>query len=240
LRLFCFPYAGGGASIFRTWSAGLPATIEVCPVQLPGRETRLKEAPYPHLPPLVQAMTQALMPSLDKPFAFFGHSMGALVSFALARQLCRQANLRPVHLFVSACSAPQFPLLCHALHTLPDPELIEELRRLNGTPQAALACPELMQLMLPILRADFAMCATYAYASEPPLDCPITVFGGMQDVAVRRERLQAWRFQTGAACAFHTLPGDHFFLHTAQLSLLSILAQELHQHVKTIAARSTP
>ncbi len=166
LRLFCFPYVGGGALIFRTWPNSLPATAEVCPVELPGRGTRLKETPFTRLLPLVQALAQALLPHLDKPFAFFGHSMGALISFELTRQLRRLYGLVPLHLFVSAHRAPQLPDPDPPIHTLPEAEFMEELRCLNGTPKEVLEQPELMELMLPILRADFALCETYIYAKR--------------------------------------------------------------------------
>ena len=145
LRLFCFPYAGGGASIFRTWPDGLPADVEVCPVQLPGRGTRLMERPFTQLSPLVEALAQALLPLLDKPFAFFGHSLGALVSFELARHLRRQYGVHPVRLFVSACRAPQIPHRDRPIHTLPEAEFLAELRRLNGTPAEVLEHEELMR-----------------------------------------------------------------------------------------------
>lgn len=228
MRLLCFPYAGGGASLFHTWSDSLPTTVEVCPVQLPGRETRLREAPFTRLLPLVQAMAQALVPYLDKPFAFFGHSMGGLVSFEFARELRRRHGLTPVHLFISGCGAPQIPDPDPPIHALPEPEFLEALRDLNGTPTEALGCAELMRMMLPTLRADFAICETYAYTIEPPLDCPISAFGGLQDHKVSRDRLETWRTQTSASFSLRMLPGGHFFVRTAQPLLIQILYRELH------------
>src|ERR1700694_2711560 len=137
-RLFCFPYAGAGASIFRAWPDGLPTDVEVCPVQFPGRGTRLMERPFTRLSPLVEALAQALVPLLDKPFAFFGHSLGALVGFELARQLRRQTGVQPVRLFVSADRAPQIPPRDRPIHALPKGEFLVELRRLNGIPRKVL------------------------------------------------------------------------------------------------------
>lgn len=225
-RLFCFPYAGGGAHIYRAWPDSLPATIEVCPVQLPGHGARLMEAPFTQMLPLVQATAEALLPYLDKPFAFFGHSMGALVGFELARQLCRQYNLQPAHLFVSGCFAPDIPDP-NPIHNLPEAELLAELRRLNGMPQEALENTELMRLMLPTLRADCIVTETYTYTDRPPLNCPISAFGGLQDHMVSRDDLEAWRLQTTASFSLRMFPGDHFFLHTAQPLLLRILSREL-------------
>lgn len=232
LRLFCFSYAGGRAAVFRAWPDDLPTTVEVCPVQLPGRGSRLRETPVTQLSPLVQAIVPALLPHLDKPFAFFGHCVGALVSFELARQLRRQYGLSPVHLCVSGCGTPQIPDPNPPIHALPESAFVEALRRRNRTPERILEHPEMLQLLLPILRADFALYETYTYTSEAPLDCPILAFGGLQDHAVSRERLAAWHEQTKASFLLRMLPGDHFFLHTAQPLLLRILSRELLQLVR--------
>src|SRR5208337_356763 len=181
LRLFCFPYAGAGALIFRTWSDGLPADVEVCPVQLPGRGTRLMERPFTQLSPLTQDLAQALVPLLNMPFAFFGHSLGALVSFELARHLRSLYGMGPVRLIVSASPAPQFPHRDRPIHSSPEKEFVEQLRRLNGTARELLEHEELMEIVLPLLRADFALYETYVYSPEAPLSCPISTFGGLQD-----------------------------------------------------------
>jgi medium-chain acyl-[acyl-carrier-protein] hydrolase len=225
LRLFCFPYAGAGALIFRTWSDALPPDVEVCPVQLPGRGTRLAERPFTRLSPLVEALAQALAPILDRPFAFFGHSLGALVSFELARQIRRQYGVHPVRFFVSAGRAPHIPHRVPPIHTLPDKEFLTELHRLNGTASELLDHEELMEIMLPLLRADFALYETYVYLAEPPLDCPISAFGGLQDHRVCKSDLEAWRAHTSGSFSLRMFPGDHFFLK--QPLLLQALSQEL-------------
>lgn len=225
LRLFCFPYAGAGALIFRTWSDALPADVDVCPVQLPGRGTRLMERPFTNLSTLVEALAPALVPLLDRPFAFFGHSLGALVGFELARQVRRQYGVHPVRLFISACRAPQIPQRGPPIHTLPEKEFLAELRRLNGTPSELLNHQELMEIMLPLLRADFALFETYVYSTEPPLSCPISAFGGLQDHRVRDTDLEAWRTQTSGFFSSQMFPGDHFFLN--EPLLLRALAMEL-------------
>ncbi len=227
LRLFCFPYAGGAASVFYTWSDGLPGDVEVCPIQLPGRESRLRELPFTALPPLTQALAQAIQPYLDKPFAFFGHSMGAVIGFELARQLRRQNDLCPAHLFVSGSRAPQVPDPNPPLHQLPDGEFVAELRHFNGTPEEVLQNSELMQLFLPILRADFAIHETYTYTAGAPLDCSISAFGGSQDDRVSGEDLAAWRGQTCSTFMLRLFPGDHFFLHSARSLLIQAISQDL-------------
>jgi surfactin synthase thioesterase subunit len=225
LRLFCFPYAGAGAVIFRTWSDALPPDVEVCPIQLPGRGTRLMERPFTQLSPLVEALAQALAPLLGKPFGFFGHSLGALVSFELARRIRRQYGVHPVRLFVSASRAPQVLLRDSPIHALPEREFLAELRRLNGTPSELLDHEELMEIMLPVLRADFAVYETYVYSTDPPLNCPISAFGGVDDRRVNYRDLEAWRTQTNLSFSLRMFPGDHFFLKDPLL--LRVLSQEL-------------
>lgn len=226
LRLFCFPYAGGGASVFRTWSDDLPS-IEVCPVQLPGRETRLREPPFTRLEPLVEAVLQALRPYITMPFAFFGHSLGALISFELARTLARQNAPGPVRLFVSGRWAPQVQKANSSIHRLPEPEFMAELGRLSGTPAEVLQNAELMELFLPVLRADFEVNETYVYTAGEPLDCPVSAFGGLQDSVTSRDELAAWREQTSGAFVLRMFPGGHFFLHSARALLLRAVAQDL-------------
>ncbi|MFZ0658333.1 MAG: alpha/beta fold hydrolase [Candidatus Binataceae bacterium] len=212
LRLFCFPYAGAGALIYRTWAEALPSDVEVCPVQLPGRGARSMELPFTQLSPLLEALTPALAPLLDKPFAFFGHSLGALVSFELARRIGRDYGVSPVRLFVSASRAPQIPRRGSLIHNLPRDEFLAELRSLNGMPPELLDHREFMELMLPLLRADFAVYETYEYSTEPPLDCPISAFGGMQDRRVSNADLEGWHAQTKASFSLQMFQGDHFFL----------------------------
>lgn len=234
LRLFCFPYAGGGSLIYHSWRSMLPVPVDVCPVLLPGREGRLIEAPFTSSESLVKAMAQGLLPYLDKPFAFFGHSMGALLSYELASLLRRQYNLSPVRLLVSARSAPQVPNAWPPIHMLPDREFFDELHEMNGTRKDVMENDELMQLMLPALRADFQICETYAYAEEPPLACPISAFGGLRDPWVTRDMLDAWRSQTTASFTLRMFPGDHFFLNTAQSLLIRMLSQDLSRAIDGI------
>jgi medium-chain acyl-[acyl-carrier-protein] hydrolase len=233
LRLFCFPYAGGAASVFSKVLNGLPSEIEVCPVELPGRGSRLSEPPVKDLDSLVEIVAEELAPHLDQPFAFFGHSMGALLGFELARYLRRARGAEPVHLLVSAGRAPQLRASEPVTWELQDDQLVDKMRRLNGTPQAVLDNPELMALVLPIIRADLVAIDSYVYRDEPPLSCPITALGGLQDSSVTRDELCPWREQTTASFNLRMLPGDHFFLHSAQQTLKEVLARELRQYCST-------
>lgn len=229
LRLFCFPYAGGGANIYRKWAASLPDEIEVYGVQLPGRGTRLSEAPISNLPQLADAIAEAITAYLDAPFACFGHSMGAVIGFELIHRLRQRHGVEPVHLFVSGRCSPQTPNDGPITYYLPEPEFIAELNRLNGTPQDLLNNPELIQLMMPVLRADFEICQTYNYTHRPPMKCPITAFGGLQDTDVTRRHLESWGDQTNGPFTLRMFPGDHFFLHKYEAGLLQIISRELYQ-----------
>lgn len=237
LRLFCFPYAGGAAGIFHRWVEYLPATVELCAVQLPGRGSRLLEPPFKSLPLLVRAAGNELLSYLDKPFSFFGHSMGATIGFELARLLSKEHNIKAAHLFVSGRRAPQLIDDEPATYHLEEPDFVEELRRLNGTPKDVLNHPELMQLLLPALRADFEMIQTYVYVPGPPLDCSITAFGGFDDESVTREQIAAWRQQTSTRFSLQMFPGDHFFIHEARTLFAETLSLELDRLVSTLTDR---
>ncbi len=231
LRLFCFPYAGGSSLIFRTWASSLPQNIEVCPVELPGRGTQMKSPPFTQMEPLVRAISPILLPYLDKPFAFFGHSMGGLLSFELTRHLRKEYSKQPSYLFVSASRAPQIRSPKPPIHALPETDFKQELRRLNGTPASVLENYELMQLLTPLLRADFAVLETYVYTQELPLECPITAFGGLEDQEVNTQELEGWRSQTENSFQLEIFSGDHFFIHSAQSLLLENLAKYLKASV---------
>ena len=228
LRLFCFPYAGGNSNIFRTWSDNLPASVEICALELPGRGKRIMETPFSNLFALIDVLATILKPYLDKPLAFFGHSMGALISFELIRKIRREYNIEPDILFVSGHRAPQIPNPETPIYNLPEAEFIEKLRSIKGTPQAILENDELMKIIIPILRADFAICDTYFYTPDAPLNCPIIAFGGEGDNGIKRGKLRAWSNQTKGLFFKHILPGNHFFLHSEQKQLLELISEQLN------------
>ena len=227
LRLFCFPYAGGSAMTYRTWADFLPKNIEVFPVELPGRGARMREVSYKNMTSLVHDLSLAMQPYLEKPYVFFGHSMGALIGFEIARLFRKQQLPCPLHLFASGHVAPQVGYTHNPIYDLPESEFLQELRKLEGTPEAVLNNAELMQLLTPMLRADFEVNETYNYVSEPPLDIPISAYGGLNDTDVSREHLEAWREQTSANFRLQLFTGGHFFLQNSQAILLETLMQEL-------------
>jgi surfactin synthase thioesterase subunit/glycosyltransferase involved in cell wall biosynthesis len=223
LRMFCFPSAGGGASVFRAWTEQLPPGVAVCPARLPGRETRMKEQPFESMEDLLVALRRAAEPYLDRPFALFGHSLGAVIAFELARTLSRP----PVCLFAAGARAPQL----RRDHVPPPPpsddELIGELRRLNGIPRELVEHSELMQLALPALRADTALYRNYVYKDGSPLQCPIRAYGGEDDERITRCHLDAWAEQAAQSFKLEMFPGGHFFLQTRQNEFLKALARDL-------------
>lgn len=227
LRLFCLPYAGGSEFIFRTWAGKLPPDVELCPVLLPGHGGRMREEAYSQLQPLASNLATALTHYLDRPYAFFGHSMGALISFAVTRELRRNGAPLPAHLFMAAHRAPQVTRRRAPLYQLSDSEFLSSLRQFNGTPAEVLQNRDLMELLMPLLRADFTLCDTYSFDEESLLDCPITALGGIGDPEVTRGDLEAWSSQTTGPFALRMFPGDHFFLRGAEFELLQVIARQL-------------
>ncbi len=226
--MFCFPYAGAGASIFRLWPDDLPPEVEVCAVQLPGRESRIRETPVTRIPELIPVLEAALIPWLDRPFAMFGHSMGGLIAFTLAQDLRRHHALLPQHFWVSARPAPHLADHRPPMHHLATPEFVSELRkRFDGIPDQVFEDAELMRLFLPMLRADIAMIETYRYDPQVPLDCPISAFGGSEDSVVAMHEIQAWRFHTARDFRLRMLPGDHFFVRDNRKALMDAIVDDL-------------
>jgi medium-chain acyl-[acyl-carrier-protein] hydrolase len=214
VRLLCLPYAGGAASAYRAWSDALGPDVEVCALQPPGREMRLRERPFDRVEPLVAAAADALEGALDRPWAVFGHSMGALIGFELIRELRRRGAPLPLAFAASGRNAPHLPPRDRLMYGLPDDEFIAKLRRFEGTPDEVLQNRELMELLLPLLRADFAVNEVYTPREEAPLDLPLLVMGGTEDEEVSREGLAAWEGYTTGPFSVRLFPGGHFFLNT--------------------------
>tara|TARA_Y100001934_G_scaffold65999_1_gene81948 strand:- start:148 stop:909 length:762 start_codon:yes stop_codon:yes gene_type:complete len=228
-RLFCLPYAGGGASAYATWPRQLAdRSIEVCCIQLPGRENRLMEEPMRSIDELVDVLIPEMEPYLDLPYAVFGHSMGGLIGFCLVEAL-RRAGLRlPGRLFASAARPPQLPNPFSDIRELPDGEFIEMIgRRYGGLPKQVLEDKELLELATPILRGDFTLIETHQYQDCDPLPCPISVVAGAEDPSVDEGTLQEWGGLTSQDLELKVIPGDHFFLHSARAKLLAWVADRM-------------
>ena len=227
-RLFVFPYAGGGPAAFGQWPGALPSMVETWIAHYPGRGSRYNEAPCTRIQLLAQNLSQAVKPLLDKPFAFFGHSLGALVAFELTKQLHEQSLARPQILFASACGAPDGHDPQPPIHDLPDSQFIQAVNDINGIPSELMSVPELMNLFLPALRADFEAAENYATRpGEFMLSCPIIALGGIDDPQVDRLHMEKWSSYTTAGYRARYYPGDHFFINTARDAVIASISDEL-------------
>lgn len=235
MRLFCFPAAGGGTLAFRGWAEQLPEHVELRPIRLPGREMRIGESCFDEAITAARALASGLQTYLDKPFAFFGHSMGALLAFELTRELRRRGDPMPLTLLISGRRAPQSPLPREYFHTLPDERFIDILRTnyAGGTSEAVLQEAQLMALFMPTIRSDFALTDTYTYAPEAPLSCPIYAFGGEDEREFEEAELDAWRQETTSNFSMRMFPGGHFYLNQpSQSKLLHCIGDALETHLQ--------
>jgi medium-chain acyl-[acyl-carrier-protein] hydrolase len=227
-RLFCLPHSGSGASQFLSWQKFLPPVLDICPVQLPGRENRLREAPLTQIRRIAEILAAELMLYLDRPFILYGSSTGALIAFELARELRKQKIGPPLSLYALARPAPHLPQTDDPLHQLPDAMFLAELtRRFNGMSPLILQDRELMELLLPTLRADVTALETYVYQPEAPLDCPIHAFGGSLDSTTTEDGLQGWRLHTKGSFDLKMFHGDHFFIRSNQQSIFQAISKEI-------------
>lgn len=225
-RLVCCPYAGGAASIYRAWAPLLPPGIELCALQLPGREQRHREPPLTSMEAVVQATVQAILPLADRPLVLFGHSMGAIIAYEVARALAlRGVFVR--HLIVSGRRAPHLPALRDSMHDLPDADLVRQLLRLNGTPAEVLENDELLAIILPVVRADFRVIETYVRRDPHRLTCDMSVLGGVDDPDVDLSALNAWREVTTGHVEVRMFPGDHFYLNGQLAALVGFINERM-------------
>lgn len=227
MRLLCLAHAGAGASVFRSWAAVAPCGLEISAISQPGREGRYTEPLLRDVGALVQDIVRLECSTFERPYALLGHSMGALIAFELARALRAAGGPAPRRLFVSAFRAPHLPEWRAPLHGLPEALLKAELQRLQGTPSEILADPEMMQTLLPALRADLESVERYQHRVEPPLLCPITCLGGVTDDRVGRLELGAWRRHTTNEFRLRLFPGAHFYLYRTPALVLRAVAADL-------------
>ena len=230
IRLFCFPQAGGGASNFARWQRDAHSDLEICALQLPGREDRIREAPPDSVQALLPALAGEMSKYFDKPYALYGHSFGARLTFELARYFRAAVLPAPVHLFVSGSAPPDAPRTAR-LGELSDNEFLEKVvLQYQGIPSAVLAEPELLRVVLPALKADFRILEALEYRPEPPLGIPISAFGGRSDHAVSERDLMGWSSHTSRRFRLEMFDGDHFLLRTSALAVLDTITRELEFH----------
>lgn len=228
-RLFLFPFAGGSAGVYHGWNAQLPPGTATAALQMPGRENRLHDPAARSMAEAVAQIVASIEPLLDEPAFFFGYSLGGLMAFETALELRRRNLPLPLQMFLAASAAPQ----CNhgrerPIHRLPDDELIEEIRRVGGTPEFVLRNPEIMNIITPMIRADFEVLETYQGAVGSPLSMPIVAYGGLQDTEVAPEQLAEWSAQTSSSFRMKFFEGDHFFLRTATAELLTDVSREMN------------
>jgi medium-chain acyl-[acyl-carrier-protein] hydrolase len=227
LRLFCLPHAGGGATAYRLWATELAPSVEVVAIRLPGRECRFRERPLTRIAEVAPTLLHDLEPMLDRPYAWFGHSMGALIAFECCRLATRRGLPAPRCLAVSGRAAPHLPSREPPVHDAPTPRLLARLREMGGTPREILDDPAVLGSMLPLLRADFGVTETYHYRPAPPLDQPILAYGGSDDHFANPGEVRAWAQHTTSGCTVRILDGGHFFLHESAGTLLRQLGADL-------------
>ncbi len=236
MRLFCVPHSGAGAAVYRPWDRLLPRDVELVSIRLPGREARFREPAFSRLDDLVPELTGNLTPLLDVPYAWFGHSMGALVAFETCREIRRLGLPEPAWLAISSRPAPHLATGSVSVLGLPgqtpardatDEEFATLVAALNGTPGEVSGGTAALAPFIPTLRADLLVIETYTYRPEPPLDLPISVFGGEQDPVARLDELRAWDVHSSVSCTVRTFPGGHFYLHQIRERFVAALVSDL-------------
>jgi surfactin synthase thioesterase subunit len=226
IRFFCVPYAGAGASIYRSWAPLLPSSVQLCPVQLPGREERLGEPVLTDLSSVVSSLMESLPDYFDRPYVLFGHSMGAKIVFELCREIEKAGLRMPEILLVSACKAPHIPEP-YPIHALPQPQFLEGLKRYSADTAVLTDHPELMELLLPSLRSDFLLDETYVFeGGHKKLPVPIEAFYGTDDAEATLEEVSAWSAYT-KQFSLTAVKGGHLFLREKKQEFVEMLCSRI-------------
>ncbi len=227
LQLFCFPYGGSGPGAYRSWQNHFGDQVELTGILYPGREARIADPLMIDIKKITASLLPSILPRLHRPFAFFGHSMGALISFELTRMLQAANKPMPSQLIVSGTGAPHIPER-DPIHHLPDQEFMQAVIDLNGLPPEVLANRELLAYALPVIRADFTACETYEFDQQGgKIGCPLTVFGGSKDPLVEADDFEQWEQHAGDEYQLQMFDGDHFFIDTHRDQVLSCVQQRL-------------
>lgn len=226
-RLFCFAHAGGGPAFFRGWRDAFTPHFELCSIVLPGRDERRRETPSTRMDQVIEPLFAVLSSFADKPFALFGHSMGAAIAYEMAQRFAASTIGPPLRLFVSGRRAPHLPARRRSFYDLPDDEFLRVIGAMNGTPSEVLLDEGLLKLFLPCLRADFELIETWAPSPGPLLSCPVSAFSGDADPEVNPTELAGWNRVTSAEFRSRMFAGDHFYLRGAHPQLLAGIREDL-------------
>jgi medium-chain acyl-[acyl-carrier-protein] hydrolase len=233
LSLFCFHHAGGAAHFYYRWTRGLAQVADVAAIELPGRASRIREPLVKRLDLLVEKLADALEPSLARPYALFGHSLGALIAFSVARELRRRGGPLPVHLFVSAFGGPSMPRRLPPIHGLSDGDLLAQVQaRYGAFAEEVAQNAELVALLAPIVRADLELYETHQYRVEPPLDTPISALIGGRDPAVSVADMELWGRESRHELTLDVFDGGHFFVQSREAAVLELIARRLRPHAR--------
>lgn len=228
VRLFCFHPAGSNALFFYNWAKELHPSIEPISIQLPRRSSHLENPLLTRMEPVISYLCEAILNYCDKPYYFFGHSLGALIAFELAHALQKNNKPLPYCLFTSGKTPPHLQIQKLTYH-LSDKDFIDLVKEYNGIPTEIINDNSLMALFLPILRADFELLETYVYQDRSPLLCDLIALGGIDDPIVKPNIIKEWQKYTSGTFNYHLLPGDHFFIKSEQKNVLKIVTQEIHK-----------
>ena len=237
LRLYCFPYAGGSAATYAHWHRKLQNSVQVIAVQPPGRANRIFEPPFREMGSLIDALYAEIKPFLDRPYAFFGHSLGSRVAFELIKRIDRNKLMLPEIFFASGSRAPSVKPREFRTYDLPDKQFIEHLRSLNGTPEAIINNPDLMDLYLPLLRADFQISETYYSDATDKINSKICVFSGTKDEDITEQDLRQWYEHFHTKIGIKMIEGSHFFIEENSDHLLKEIKIRLHECIPDSSVR---
>jgi medium-chain acyl-[acyl-carrier-protein] hydrolase len=227
VRLFCFTYAASSAQIFYRWNDYAPEWVEVSGCELPGHGARLGEKPYDTQDAAALEIANTLEPLLDRPYALFGHCLGAALAYEATRILRERGKAQPVHLFTSGARGPHLGIPIADVESMEDDEFIEHMHKAYSAPIDFLRHPEMRPLFLPMVRADARMTQNYRYQPGPPVSYPITAVAGQTDPDVQMEHLEGWHRHTDAKVTTRIYPGNHFFFLEAAPGLLADFIDEL-------------
>lgn len=234
LRMVCFPHAGASTMTYYPWRSALAGRIEVCVVDPPGRVGRADDRLASTVAELLSLVEQRAQPLLRPPYVLYGHSLGALLAFEIARRLSAQGRA-PALLVVSGRNGPSVPAAIDPIHGLPDEQFLQAVEQMDSSMPALRHQPELAQLFLPVLRSDLTLAETYEYHDGPPLSCPVLSIQGEDDPVVSRPGVKTWAAHTTGRCTFRWMPGEHLFHLTGGASFLAELSELIFQALSSPA-----